>query len=522
MTPNETEFFREVTLRICSSLDIDYALSRTFEYLQEYIPADAVGLGYHDVDEEQIDPARIFVVAKVARKGARFIWAGEADEIVLPDEAAEFMRTLPADFPTVFAINGPEQQHPSMRNVYPGIASSSAIFLRLEVHGGLAGVLLISVKGHNRYSTGHTRLLNTVREPFAIAMTNARRYQELARMKDLLAEDNRALSADIKRSVGVEVVGADFGLKNVMEQVRQIAMSRSPALLLGETGTGKEVIANAIHMTSPRSKGAMISMQCGAIPETLLDSELFGHEKGAFTGALETKRGRFERADGGTLFLDEIGELSPEAQVKLLRVIQEHCFERVGGTETIEVDVRVIAATHRDLDKMVREGKFREDLWYRLNVLPIRIPPLRLRREDIPSLVQYFVKRKAREMNLLHIPWISSDDIERLKTYDWPGNVREVQNVVERALILSRGDRLIFPDLVAMPFEHEKSMGIRPARTLVSMDEAMARHIRVVLDQVNWQVAGKGGAAEILKMNPGTLRFRMNKLGIKRIKTVDS
>jgi transcriptional regulator with GAF, ATPase, and Fis domain len=260
----------------------------------------------------------------------------------------------------------------------------------------------------------------------------------------------------------------------------------------------------------------MISMQCGAIPEDLLADELFGHDKGAYTGALDRKRGRFERADKGTLFLDEIGELSLEAQVKLLRVLQDGCFERVGGTNTIEVDVRVIAATHRDLDKMVQEGNFREDLWYRLNVLPIRIPPLRLRREDIPSLVQYFVERKSQEMNLLRTPRISSHDIERLKAYDWPGNVRELQNIVERALILSRGDSLRFPDLTASHFPPERQRADSLPETVRTMDEAMADHIYLVLERVGWQVAGSGGAAELLDMNPSTLRFRMKKLGITR------
>ena len=260
----------------------------------------------------------------------------------------------------------------------------------------------------------------------------------------------------------------------------------------------------------------MLSMQCGAIPETLLDSELFGHEKGAFTGASERKRGRFERANRGTLFLDEIGELSPEAQIKLLRVLQEHRFERVGGTETIEVDVRVIAATHRDLESMVREGTFREDLWYRLNVLPIRIPPLRLRREDIPSLIQYFVQRKARELNLPHIPHISGHEIERLKKYDWPGNVRELQNIVERALILSHGKTLFFPELASprtskQHFDHGQSNDV-----ILPMEEAIAVHIRMVLEKTRWKVSGPGGAAELLKMNASTLRFRMQKLGINR------
>ncbi|MEM7584324.1 MAG: sigma 54-interacting transcriptional regulator [Acidobacteriota bacterium] len=359
-------------------------------------------------------------------------------------------------------------------------------------------------------------MIQSLHQPFAIAMSNALRYQELARMRDLLIEDNRALSADIQRALGFEVVGADFGLRQVMEMVRQVAPSSSPALLLGETGTGKEVIANAIHAASPRSASPMISMQCGAIPETLLDSELFGHEKGAFTGAAERKRGRFERADGGTLFLDEIGELSPAAQVKLLRVLQEQCFERVGGTQTLRVDVRVIAATHRDLDKMVREGAFREDLWYRLNVLPIRIPPLRLRRQDVPSLVQYFVERKAREMSLPWVPRVANRDLERLSRYGWPGNVRELQNLVERALILSRGEQLSFPPLDSQEAASGDSSETPFVAPTLTLDEVMAAHIRAVLDRVDWQVAGAGGAAELLGMNPSTLRFRIKKLGITK------
>ncbi len=507
---NESEFFREMTLRICGSLDINQALSQVFNYLQKHIPVDAMGLGY--INSEA---TRIQVIAKVAQKESRYIWIGKGDEIVLPKEAVKFMRTLPPDFPTVFAINSPEQQHPSMREVYPGIASNSAIFLRLEVHGGLAGVLLISAQGHNRYSMDHTHLIETVREPFAIAMANARRYREVERMKDLLTEDNRALTADIKRIAATEVVGADFGLREVMEMVRQISPSNSPALLLGETGTGKEVIANAIHMASPRSSKPMVSMQSGAVPDSLLDSELFGHEKGAFTGALERKRGRFERADGGTLFLDEIGELSPEAQIKLLRVIQEQKFERVGGTKTITVDVRVIAATHRDLEQMVREGKFREDLWYRLNVLPIRIPPLRLRREDIPSLVQYFVDRKAQEMNLQRVPRIPRKTLDRLQAYDWPGNVRELQNIVERALILSNTSTLLVPNLSTHPQMEDNKTTILQ-EMLRPLDEVIADHIQLVLDQVKGRISGKGGAADILKINPSTLYFRMKKLGINR------
>jgi len=289
--------------------------------------------------------------------------------------------------------------------------------------------------------------------------------------------------------------------------------------MLGETGTGKEVIANAIHMASPRRDGPMIRMQCGAIPETLLDSELFGHEKGAFTGASERKRGRFERANGGTLFLDEIGELSPDAQVKLLRVLQEKQFERIGGTKTISTDTRVIAATHRDLEQMVQDGRFREDLWYRLNILPIRIPPLRLRRDDIPSMAHYFVQRKAREMNLEITPQIGEHTMERLKQYDWPGNVRELQNIVERALILSHGSVLSIPTLAPLQSRPQQN-AVTDATTIQTMDQTIADHIRRTLEHTGGRVAGSDGAAEILQMNPSTLRFRMKRLGIGQSRTL--
>lgn len=516
MAVGENEFFREMTLRICGNLDLTQALEHTFAYLQEHIPVDAMGLGFNNLDEELVDEARIFVVAKVKREEARYIWDETSLELPLPAEVVEYVRSREAMQPTAIIANRPEQQPPSMHEVFPGLASNSTLFLRLGVRSQVAGVLLLSVEGHDRYLPEHARLLENICEPFAIAMLNARRHNELAHMRDLLAEDNRALKADIKWAKGAEVVGADFGLREVMEQVRLIAPSNSPVLLLGETGTGKEIIANALHMASPRNLKAIISMQCGAVPESLLDSELFGHEKGAFTGASERRRGRFERADGGTLFLDEIGELSLEAQVKLLRVLQERKFERVGGTETLEVDVRVIAATHRDLQKMIREGTFREDLWYRLNVLPIRIPPLRLRRKDIPSLLQYFVRRKVQELNLSRVPLISNDDLERLKNYDWPGNVRELQNVVERALLLSQGAALKFPELVSSHQTPGVQESESESQLPLTLDEATAAHIRAVLERVDWKVSGKGGAAEILQINPSTLRFRMKKLNIQR------
>ena len=513
MTVDKIEFFKEVTLRICSSLDIDLAIADTFTYIRQFVPADTIGLGFSDVAAKKIK-----IVTKIASDGADYPWDDSQPDIQLSDSDLEFIRMGSDEVIPPMVINRVDLEVPQIKmlsGIFPNMKNDSVMFLALDIHGKEVGALLISATGHDRFTQEDADLIEAVREPLTIAIINARQYKELEQAKRRLAEDFRALSNDFQRNISLEVVGADFGLREVMEQVRKIAPSNSPTLILGETGTGKEVIANAIHMSSPRNRGPMISMQCGAIPETLLDSELFGHEKGAFTGASERKRGRFERAHGGTLFLDEVGELSPEAQVKLLRVLQEHRFERVGGIDTIEVDVRVVAATHRNLDQMVREGKFREDLWYRLNVLPIRLPPLRLRRDDIPSLVQYFVNLKARELNLANVPWISNEDFDRLKAYDWPGNVREVQNIVERALILSHGEHLTFPELAPPQRTNGKPTNSQALNTNISMDEVIEQHIITVLEHVDWQIAGKGGAAEILKMDPGTLRFRMKKLGIK-------
>jgi transcriptional regulator with GAF, ATPase, and Fis domain len=315
-----------------------------------------------------------------------------------------------------------------------------------------------------------------------------------------------------------EIVGADFGLKNVMELVRQVAPLISPIILLGETGTGKELIANAIHYTSSRRSGPLIKVNCGAIPENLIDSELFGHERGAFTGAITQKKGRFERADGGTIFLDEVGELPLQAQLRLLRVLQEKEIERVGGTKTIPVDVRVITATHRDMAELVRTGVFREDLWFRVNVFPITLPPLRQRKEDIPALVTHFLDKKSKDLKIYPPPAVSIGEVERLKAYDWPGNIRELENLVERELIRmrgkGRGGLLTFEHLEVLEKSKASSLGAEGEGDLLTLDEAMSRQIRQALQRSNGKVSGPGGAAQLLGINPTTLRSRMRKLGI--------
>ncbi|WP_300669904.1 sigma-54 dependent transcriptional regulator [Desulfoluna sp.] len=303
-----------------------------------------------------------------------------------------------------------------------------------------------------------------------------------------------------------------------MQLVRQVAPLSTQVLLLGETGAGKEVIANAIHVASSRADKPFIKINCGAIPDDLIDSELFGHERGAFTGAFQTTRGRFERAHQGTLFLDEIGELPLRAQIRLLRVLQTREIERVGGSRPITLDVRIIAATSRHLEAMVQTGAFRQDLWFRLNVFPVHIPPLRDRLSDLPDLAAYFIKRKATEMNIHVLPVLTPEAISTLHHHDWPGNVRELENVIERAMILNitqpPGTPLTFPPFYQaspiMPYDAPDQIEV----THSTLDDAIRYQINKALETSHGKVKGPKGAAALLGMNPSTLRNRMKKLNI--------
>jgi formate hydrogenlyase transcriptional activator len=312
------------------------------------------------------------------------------------------------------------------------------------------------------------------------------------------------------RSESDALIGEAPALQHVREQIAQVAATDSTVLIQGETGTGKEVVARAIHARSSRRERALIKLNCAALPRELVESELFGHERGAFTGAIQQRRGRFELADGGTLFLDEVGELPPEAQAKLLRVLQEHEFERIGGSRSLRVDVRIIAATNRDLHAEVGATRFRADLYFRLNVFPIVLPPLRVRRDDIPRLLQHFVTKTARKLGRT-IDGISPTFIERARAYEWPGNVRELENLVERALIMSRDGVLDASELFAGP---TSAAGAEPAGD-DTLEEIERAHIRRVLDAADWRIEGDRGAARKLGLNPSTLRGRMRKLGIR-------
>jgi transcriptional regulator with GAF, ATPase, and Fis domain len=508
MKVDENEFFRQVTIRICGSLDIQLALEKTFEYIKDLIPARGLGLFLLDPDL-----SAVHIVALVEPEGEEVF----RDLIALPEEIRDVAAAHWANMKQIEIINRPEL-HPKISKIHEAFGKKrdvSVLGMRLELEGNRVGSLSIEAEGNDRYSEEDARLMRMLHEPFAIAMANALRHKEVLRLKDLLADDNRYLHRQLRELSGSEIIGADFGLKGVMKMVGQVASLDSPVLLLGETGTGKDVIANAIHFSSPRKDGPFIKVNCGAIPETLLDSELFGHEKGAFTGATAQKRGRFERADKGTIFLDEIGELPPQAQVRLLHVLQSREIERVGGTETIPVDVRIISATHRNLEGMIETGQFREDLWFRLNVFPIMIPPLRQRKEDIPEIVNHFIERKTRDLKLGIPPKLAPGAFHRLMSYNWPGNVRELENEVERTLIQHMGGLLTFENRVTTRQEKDETMKVAEKTSQVlSLDELNTLHIERVLDLAKGKISGPEGVAQLLGIHPNTLRKRMDKLGI--------
>jgi DNA-binding NtrC family response regulator len=332
---------------------------------------------------------------------------------------------------------------------------------------------------------------------------------EIKKLKEQLEGERAYLQEEIKLDKNHEnIIGQSEGLKYVLYKVEQIAGSNTLVLILGETGTGKELVARAIHGLSPRKNRALVKVNCAALPSNLIESELFGHEKGAFTGAQSRRAGRFEIANGATLFLDEIGELPLELQGKLLRVIQDGEFERLGSSRTMKVDVRVIAATNRNLEEEVRNGRFREDLWYRLNVFPITMPPLRDRRDDIPIITAFYVKKISKRMGKA-IEMIPENIMNALQQYHWPGNIRELENVLERAVINSSGPKLHLVDELKKSF---KDLSTSP-KTL----EAVERdHILRMLEKSHWKVGGKNSAAEILGLDRSTLRARMRKLGIQK------
>jgi formate hydrogenlyase transcriptional activator len=389
---------------------------------------------------------------------------------------------------------------------------TTGCYLPLVGRNRVVGVLMLSRRSDNTFEDDDVILLEQVAHQVAIAVENALEYEQALKDRDKETKQRLYLEEEIRAQCGA-IVGESPALNAALQLVSVVAPTDSTVLILGETGTGKELVARALHDLSSRRERAFVKVNCAAIPLGLLESELFGHEKGAFTGAIAQKMGRFELANKGTLFLDEVGDIPFELQAKLLRVLQEQEFERLGSNRTHKVDVRLIAATHRDLSGMVQQSKFREDLYYRLNVFPINVPPLRQRTEDIPKLARHFTELYARRMNK-RIDEIPSETMDRLVRYQWPGNVRELQNFIERAVILSPHSVLRAPTTELEPFRpHTEASGIEP---MTGLQEVERDHIVRALEACNWVVGGRNGAAERLGMKRTSLVYRMRKLRITK------
>jgi hydrogenase-4 transcriptional activator len=522
----------DVWREVCRHLEIHESVERLLPRLAEQLPLDALVVRRIDRPRACIET----VACGLARSGTR---VPAAKTSLSEPELAQLLKWCKrggvANRPKGVASAGSRKAAATrtVADIPLACLESLADDLPLLV-GPLAnerktplGLLLVVGKGTRPFSPRHVELVEQLLEPFAAALENDSRLRELESLREALEADKQALLSRLDRQdITDSIVGAETGLLPVMERVEQVAASDAPVLILGETGSGKEVIARAIHRRSRRAAGPILRVNCGAIPPDLIDSELFGHERGSFTGAAATRSGWFERADGGTLFLDEIGELSPAAQVRLLRVLQDGSFERVGGHTAITVDVRLVAATNADLLALIAQGKFREDLWYRINVFPIHLPPLRQRLADISAFAAHFAARAGKRLGgrpLAPTP----RDIALLSAYPWPGNVRELAAVIERAVILGNGRRLEIAQALGAPATADSpatvtTLGVGPVErpaaaasaTLAPLDGAMLHHIESALTATYGRVEGPFGAARLLGINPHTLRSRMRKLGI--------
>ncbi len=406
---------------------------------------------------------------------------------------------------------------------------NSCLHLPMAGRNGMVGVLTLGTRRENAFSEDDLPFLTQVGRQVAIAIEHARTFSEVADEKNKLALEKLYLENELRSELKFEqIVGKSEALRRVLEQIETVAPTESTVLIYGETGTGKELIARAVHNLSTRKSAAFVKLNCAAIPTGLLESELFGHEKGAFTGAISQRVGRFELANRGTMFLDEIGEIPLELQPKLLRVLQEREFERLGSTRTLRSDARLIAATNRDLEALVREQKFRSDLYYRLNVFPVRVPALRERPEDIPLLVRHFVQQFSRQLAKT-IDAIPAETMNALVRYPWPGNIRELQNVIERAVILTTGPVLTVRSEDLHPVDQPPASAPAPVGNGIpaaragnirhALEEAERQQIRAALERSNWIVAGPEGAAARLGLKRSTLQSRMQKLGIRISRT---
>jgi hydrogenase-4 transcriptional activator len=507
----------EVWREACRHIQMEEALERIGPLLRRHLPLDTIAV-------QRIDTARRSVEALAAdgRNDAPLLSAprielnpAEIDELVAWCRTRRLLhgsRSAASGVTAKLAAGAPDAD----RIVGPLVGEDAGL-----------GVLVLIARSPRRFERAHLAVARALLEPFAVALDNDARLRELRTGREAAEAERLSLLTRLgRRDVADAIVGEEGGLRLTMERARLVAPSDVPVLLLGETGSGKEVVARAIHRGSPRASRPFLRVNCGAMSPGLIDSELFGHERGSFTGASGERKGWFERADGGTLFLDEIGELPPEVQVRLLRVLQDGTFERVGGQRTLHADIRIVAATHRDLQAMVADERFRQDLWFRLAVFPILVPPLRDRPDDIPLLAAHFAARAASRFGVPRCVLTSADEA-LLVGYAWPGNVRELIAVMERAVILGEGHSLevatalgtgpvpvASPSLRAPVPRPATGSSARGEEAFPTLDTAMARHIEAALTRTGGRIEGRSGAARLLDINPHTLRARMRKLGI--------
>jgi formate hydrogenlyase transcriptional activator len=507
----------DVTNSVVSTLDLRELLRSVSGNLRRVMGCDLAGVGLPDAENNK--HLRLYALDFPDSKG--FV----REEVLIPIEGTPPGMAFKTGEPFVGMIRDLCNMIPDSPPLAEGLKTGAV--LPLASRGRIHGVLLLGRRDENNFSREEVKFLMQVASQVAIAVENALAYNKIAELKERLTQEKLYLEDEIRTELNFEeIVGKSAALRRVLQQVATVAPTDSTVLVYGETGTGKELVARAIHNLSSRQSNAFVKLNCAAIPMGLLESELFGHEKGAFTGAIAQRIGRFELANRGTVFLDEVGEIPLELQPKLLRVLQEREFERLGSTRTLTTDARLIAATNRDLGSMVEEQKFRSDLFYRLNVFPVRVPSLRERPEDIPLLVRHFAEQCARRMNK-KIETISSETLKQMRQYHWPGNIRELQNVIERAVILSAGPVLNVPlsEIQSRPLpaasdgnESRDKMGEASSGKDIRnvLEETERKHILNVLSQTNWVVAGPNGAAIRLGMKRSTLQLRMRKLGLSR------
>ena len=489
----------EVNNTIVSNLELRDLLRAISASIRSVMQCDGVGVALPDLESKHL---QVYALDFPNSKGL------VREEIVIPtDEDSPGVRAFRTGQPVSVLCCESDRVDP----LAEAEGVQSLCHIPLISRNRTLGLLSLARLAPVPFSPRDLEFLALVGNQVAIAVENALAYREIAELKDRLAQEKVYLEDEIRSELNFEeIVGRSSTLRSLLQEIETVAPTDSTVLIYGETGTGKELIARAIHNLSARGKSSFVKLNCAAIPTGLLESEMFGHEKGAFTGAVAQRIGRFELANRGTVFLDEIGEIPLELQPKLLRVLQEREFERLGSSRTLRTDARLIAATNRDLGAMVEEHKFRADLFYRLNVFPVHVPPLRERQDDIPLLVRHFVQQFGRRMGKT-VDTIPTETMNALIRYHWPGNIRELQNLVERAVILSAGPILKVPlnDLQAQAAP-------AAARKIETLELAERRHILEALDASDWVISGPNGAATSLGLKRSTLQARMEKLGIRR------